>query len=265
MARRRFFVPEIRRGLAELTGPTAEHLVRVLRVEVGQVYELSDNHALYLAEIELARKSAVTFRVLEKLPLPTPGVRISLFAALFKFDAFEWMVQKATELGVSAIEPWEAIRSERGLVHASSKRLARWQKLGNEASQQSRRLYLPDIKEIVRFAEILQRPAEVRLLLDEASEAIPVLTTLPVERHPTDHVALLLGPEGGWTPQERSQAGAAGWTACSLGQTILRAETAAVAALAVIQAAWAVPAFQSPNSSAALSPHVLADFPPAAS
>ncbi len=108
MARRRFFVPEIRRGTAELTGPDAEHLVRVLRAEVGQLYELSDNHDLYLARIEVARKSAVSFRILEKLPSPPPALDVSLIPALIKFDRFEWLIEKATELGASLIQAFES-------------------------------------------------------------------------------------------------------------------------------------------------------------
>ncbi len=238
MARRRFFIPEIRRGAAELTGPEAEHLVRVLRAEPGQVYELSDDRDLYLAEVDTARKSLVVFRILEKLPAPEPGVQITLFPSLFKFDRFEWLVEKATELGVAAIQPWEAVRTERGLALAAAKRTARWEKIANEASQQSRRAHLPRIEGVVRLAEILQTPAGVRLFLDEDPAAPPILQTLPVERKPEDRVALLFGPEGGWTPQEREQAMAAGWKPSSLGRNILRAETAAIAALAVIQASW---------------------------
>src|SRR5579863_4936941 len=133
MARRRFFVPEIRRGAAELTGPDAEHLVRVLRAEPGQIYELSDNRDLYLAQVEIARKSRVSFRVLEKLDSLVAGPQISLVAALIKFDRFEWLIEKATELGVFAIQPLEAVRSERGLAEAAHKRLARWQKVTLEA------------------------------------------------------------------------------------------------------------------------------------
>ncbi len=105
MARRRFFVPQVRRGVAELTGDEAEHLVRVLRAEVGQIYELSDNTNLYLAEVEVARKSQVTFKVLEDLPVPAPEAQIILVAALIKFDRFEWIVEKATELGDNRDSP----------------------------------------------------------------------------------------------------------------------------------------------------------------
>src|ERR1700685_1123135 len=118
MARRRVFVPEIRRGAAELTGRDAEHLVRVLRAEPGQVYELSDNRDLYLAEVGGGRKSLVSFRVLEKLDTPVPGVQVSLLAALIKFEHFEWLIEKATELGVSTIRPIESARIEGG--HASA-------------------------------------------------------------------------------------------------------------------------------------------------
>src|SRR6185437_855054 len=123
MARRLFFVPEIRRGTAELTGADAEHLVRVLRAEVGQVYEISDNGQKYLAEIETARKSSVVFRVVKELPAARPRAAVYLYPALFKFDRFEWMVEKATELGVTGIHPFQAARSERGLGEAGRKRI----------------------------------------------------------------------------------------------------------------------------------------------
>jgi len=238
MARRRFFVAQIRRGAAELTGADAEHLVRVLRVEPGQSYELSDDRNVYLAEVELARKSLVTFRVIEQLPDPPPTVHLTLLPALFKFDRFEWLVEKATELGVSAIHPWEATRTDRGLAQASAKRLTRWQKIAAEASQQSRRAHLPQIGRTLRLAQALETAAEVRLVLDESPDAPALLSSLPKTRTPNDRVALLLGPEGGFAESERAQALAAGWSVVGLGPTILRTETAAVAALAIVRAAW---------------------------
>jgi 16S rRNA (uracil1498-N3)-methyltransferase len=222
-----------------LTGQDAEHLVRVLRVEAGQRFEVSDNWKVYLAEIGTARKSLVSFNILEEISIGPKSAQITLFAALFKFDRFEWLIEKATELGVSTIQPFEAERSERGLVQASAKRLSRWQKIALEASQQSRRVHLPELEETVSLARLLPRKASVQLFLDEDATAPPILRQLPVDRRPEDHVALLLGPEGGWTDAERSEVLTHGWLPCSLGQTILRAETAAVAGLAVVQAAWA--------------------------
>ncbi len=237
MARRRFFVPEIRRGTAELTGVEAEHLVRVLRVEAGQVYELSDNQQVYLAEIEMARKAQVTFRILEKLPVAEAGPHICLVPALFKFDRFEVLVEKATELGVEVIQPFESARTDRGLAQAAIKRIARWEKIALEASQQSRRVTLPQLRQPLRFAQAIKVEASVRLFLDE--ETAPAIGRQLTREGPGDSTfAIMLGPEGGWTDEERRGATDAGWLSCSLGPTILRAETAGIAALAVIQTAW---------------------------
>jgi 16S rRNA (uracil1498-N3)-methyltransferase len=239
MARRRFFVPEIRRGVAELTGPDAEHLVRVLRAEVGQVYEICDNRDVYLAEIATARKSLVAFQCQEKLAAPEPEATLVLVPALFKFDRFEWLIEKATELGVARIQPFEAVRTERGLVEASRKRSARWERLGVEASQQSRRSRLPVIEAVKTLPEALAIESDVRFLLDEDAGTAPLIARLPKRRTASDTVALLLGPEGGWVPEERARAVAAGWVPVSLGHSVLRAETAALAGLAVVKALWA--------------------------
>ena len=166
MARRRFFVPEVRRGAAELIGSDAEHLVRVLRVEPGQVYEVSDNRNVYLAEIESARKASVVFRIVEQLPAPAPYVHVTLLSALIKFERFELLTEKATELGVAVLQPIETARTERGLAQAARKRSARWERITLEASQQSRRAHLPEIAPVVNFEAALAIMADVRLLLD---------------------------------------------------------------------------------------------------
>lgn len=253
MARRRFFVPQIRRGVAELTGDDAEHLVRVLRAEVGQMYEISDNQRLFLAEITTARKSQVIFEVRQELATPPAGIHLILLPALIKFDSFEWLLEKATELGVSEVRPVIATRTEHGLERAAAKRSARWEKIALEASQQSRRIRLPLLHPPTRLNAALETHASVRLFLDEDPAAPPVLDQLPAERTPADTVALLLGPEGGWTDEERQSALQAAWLPCSLAPTVLRAETAASAALAVMQAAWAqtrnAPASHPPGAS----------------
>src|SRR5580698_10330377 len=165
--RRRFFVDEVRNGRAELSGDDARHLTRVLRVEPGQRYEISDNRNVYLAEIETARKERVVFRTLEKIEAPPLPVRIALYAALFKFDRFEWMIEKATELGVAEIVPVETIRSERGLERAARKRVERWRRTAVEASQQSRRAFLPVVREPLRFQDAVSIDAPRRYALDE--------------------------------------------------------------------------------------------------
>lgn len=223
--------------MAELRGDEARHLTRVLRVEVGQRFEVSDNRSAYLAEIAEARGERVVFRILEPVESAELPVRITLCAALIKFDRFEWMVEKATELGVERILPVEASRSEKGLREASRKRAERWARIARESSQQSRRVQAPEILAAVRFEECGTLEADYRYFLEEAG-APPLLRALPVQRERSARVAVLVGPEGGWTDPEREFAPAAGWRPVSLGPQVLRAETAAAAALAVLVNAW---------------------------
>jgi 16S rRNA (uracil1498-N3)-methyltransferase len=237
MARRRFFVDAVHGGHAQIVGEDAHHLTRVLRVEPGQQFEISDNHSVYLAEVESARKDLVSFAVREKLASVEPLVRTTLLASLIRFERFEWMLEKAVELGVEQVVPVEAERSEKGLEQAAGRRLPRWNRIAREASQQSRRARLPQIGAPVPIADAVKIEAAHRYVFEEA-EASPVLSALPAHPQPGESVALLVGPEGGWTDRERQLIATADWCAVSLGAEILRAETAAVAALAIINAAW---------------------------
>ena len=237
MARRRFFVDEIHSGAAELRGDEARHLTRVLRVEAGQRYEISDNRQAYLAEIAEARRERVVFRVIEALPSPELPVLITLAASLIKFDRFEWIIEKATELGVERILPVGAARTEKGLFEASGKRAERWARIARETSQQSRRVRVPEIAAAARLTQALREPAGYRFLLEETT-APPLLQVLPAERARQARVATLVGPEGGWTDAERQEVAATGWLPVSLGPQIVRAETAAAAAIAIIMNAW---------------------------
>ena len=220
-----------------MLGDEAQHLTRVLRVEPGQRFEISDNQAAWLAEIVEARGQRVVFRVIEPIDSPAAPVRITLIAAIVKFDRFEWIVEKATELGVERILPMDATRTEKGLFDASRKRAERWRRIARESSQQSRRVSIPEILPAARFNGCLTEPADYRYFLDEAA-APPLLSIVPQQRKASDHVAVMLGPEGGWTDEERRLAIAAGWLPVSLGPLVLRAETAAAAALAVVGSAW---------------------------
>ncbi len=208
-------------------------------MEAGQRFEISDNQHAYLAEIEESRGERVIFRVLEPIADVAMPVRITLCAAIVKFDRFEWMIEKATELGVDRILPVDATRTEKGLFDASRKRSERWARIARESSQQSRRVQIPEILPAVRFERCLEHCQEQsaghRFFLDEAA-APPLLREIPVER--TDSAAVLIGPEGGWTDAERQLAIAAHWQPVSLGPLVLRAETAASAAIAVILSAW---------------------------
>jgi 16S rRNA (uracil1498-N3)-methyltransferase len=244
MARRRFFVDAVERGHARITGPDAYHLTRVLRVEPGEQFEISDNRAVYLAEVESARKDLVSFSVRETVTVSEPRVYTAVLASLIRFERMEWMIEKATELGVARIVPVEAERSEKGLEKAARKRLPRWNRIAREASEQSRRAHLPEIAEPVDLSEALHCEGDYRFVLEEA-QAPAFLSVLPAGRPAGARVAVLVGPEGGWTDRERQRIGLAGWRAVSLGREILRAETAAIAALAIVNGAWE----SSPNDS----------------
>jgi 16S rRNA (uracil1498-N3)-methyltransferase len=239
MSRRRFFVDEVRNGTAELTGDEARHLTQVLRVEAGQRYEISDNERVYLAEVDLARKQHVVFRVLETLPAPEPLSNLTLLVALIKFERLELLLEKATELGVGSIRLVKAERSEKGLDLAAPKRLERWKRIVLESSQQSRRARLPELFPPVPLKDALKVQADFRLFLDEDRTGEPLLRALSGART-THHVALLVGPEGGWPDHERNAARQAGWTSVTLGPQILRTETAGIAALAVWNAVSSV-------------------------
>lgn len=233
MSRRLFFVPEVRRGRAELAGEDALHLTRVLRVEAGEQYQVSDNRSLYLAEVETARKNLVAFRVIEELEMPPAPPPVTLLVALIRFERFEWMIEKATELGVTVIVPVWNERSEKGLERAAEKRLDRWRKVAVESSQQCRRPRLPAIEAVRSFSAALKSEDALRLFLEPGAR--PLLSAVAAQ---PAAASLLAGPEGGWTDMERKAACAAGWQPVSSSAHILRTETAAIAALAILLAAW---------------------------
>jgi 16S rRNA (uracil1498-N3)-methyltransferase len=231
MARRRFFVDRVHNGHAAISGDEAHHLVRVLRVEAGQQFEISDTHRVWIGEVESARKSEVRFSLLEEVPAGAALPEVVLCLSIVKFDRFEWAVEKATELGVSRIVPVETMRTDQGLFEGAAKRVDRWRRIAHEAAEQSRRLAPPEIADPVRFANVsaalLQKEAN-RFFLEERPGApmlMKVLTTAPI--------ALFIGPEGGWTDAERAILSDSSWVAASLGRLILRAETAVCAALSV--------------------------------
>lgn len=229
-----FYADEVRGGRAWIHDETAEHLRRVLRVEVGQQFEISDRQRIYLASVSELTKSAVEFELLETLPARRQGAQIMILAALMKFDHFEWMLEKCSELGVSILTPVFAARSEAGLDKAAVKRKSRWSRICEESGQQCRRLRPMAIGACLSFEEAVPFTSRERLLLDERG-GVPLLNCLPAA---FGAVTVLVGPEGGWTDRERERALASGWTAATLGESILRAETAAIAAVSQIQGKW---------------------------
>jgi 16S rRNA (uracil1498-N3)-methyltransferase len=236
MARRRFFVDRIQDDRASLHGQDAHHLARVLRAEPGQRYEITDGIALCLAEIETAEPRQVVFRVVEPMDAGAELPSIVIVAALIKFDRFEWMLEKVTELGVKAVLPVEAARSDEGLFQAAVKRVERWRKIARESSQQSRRVRVPEIRQAVRLGEALRSPFGLKIRLEENPGTPPLLACAKSWDRQSE-LGVAIGPEGGWTDAERASMEALGWLPASLGSTVLRAETAAIAAAAVLNQA----------------------------
>jgi 16S rRNA (uracil1498-N3)-methyltransferase len=229
-----FYADEAGAGRARILGETAEHLRRVLRVEIGQQYEISDRRRLYLGRVCGLPKGTVEFELTDVLPARRQGAQITVYAALVKFDRFEWMLEKCSELGVETFVPIVAARSEAGLDKAAGKRHPRWMRICEESGQQCRRVRPMTLNSCTSLAVAIKSPADTRLFLDEAG-GTPLLANVQNEMGP---YSLCTGPEGGWTPSERESAVEAGWQAVTLGESILRAETATLAAVSQIQGEW---------------------------
>jgi 16S rRNA (uracil1498-N3)-methyltransferase len=236
--RRRFFVDQFEDQTAIMQGEAAHHLGRVLRAQPGQLYELSDGHSVRLARVETVTRDRVDFSLLEQLPAHIPQFQTTLLLSVVKFDAFEWALEKATELGVVRIVPLAADRSEKALLTAATKRTERWKKILYESSQQCRRVQVPALDELAKpVTAFASASAGVRVLLSESPQAEPLRQILSGVHDSA--ATLAIGPEGGWTDSEFAAARASSFREASLGKLILRTETAVVASLAALNFALA--------------------------
>jgi 16S rRNA (uracil1498-N3)-methyltransferase len=234
MTRRRWIADQVTGTRASLLGRNAEHLVRALRVRIGQEFEISTGDEVRVGRVVHIADDRVEFELGDIVPQQEIG-RVTLLLAVFKFDRMEWAIEKATELGIAAIVPVIARRTEPHLASAAGKRVERWRRLAHEAAQQSRRRMPPEIAAPQPLKSAIGLEADLRIVLAESERALTLKVALTGNLKPENgnSLALAIGPEGGWTADELSAFAAAGWTSASLGNTILRAETAAIAALAV--------------------------------
>lgn len=237
MTRRRWIADKVEGNQAFLHGQNAEHLAHVLRARVGQEFEVVAGSRVYLARIEQVSDQEVVFALCEELESVETKAKsgITLWLAIFKFDRMEWAIEKATELGVDRIMPVIAQRSDAHLIAATQKRTERWRRIAREASQQSRRSLPPEVADPTKLKQVLASATGARVVLSEY-EKQRQLGAVIRDLAPGEPVSLAVGPEGGWTEKEIERFSAAGWIAASLGSHILRTETAAIAALAVVQA-----------------------------
>jgi 16S rRNA (uracil1498-N3)-methyltransferase len=220
---------EFQHGSAALTGSHARHLARVLRAKVGQQFEIATGGEVRRGTIRSIHPDRVEFTLGERVTeLPPPPVTVAL--AVFKFDRMEWAVEKCTELGVRRLIPLLAERSQPHLAAAAGKRVERWQRIARQAAEQSRRSTPPEIAAPQKLAAVVTLNSDAKIVLAESEHRILLKDAIPPA---AESLLLAVGPEGGWKGGELASFQNAGWTAASLGQTILRTETAAVAAVAI--------------------------------
>jgi 16S rRNA (uracil1498-N3)-methyltransferase len=200
-----------------------------LRAKVGQEFEIAADGRVRLGKIVSVADERVEFELGEEIR-SAQVAPITLVVAVFKFDRFEWAVEKATELGAAKIVPVIARRTESHLAQSAGKRAERWRRIAHEASQQSRRVSPPEIADPVKLKEALGIEAGLRVVCAESEERVMLRDAIAGS---LSSIALAIGPEGGWAEDELKMFESAGWVPASLGPTILRAETAVVAAVAV--------------------------------
>jgi 16S rRNA (uracil1498-N3)-methyltransferase len=234
MTRRRWIADEFSSSLAALTGEHAAHLARTLRARVGQEFEVACGDQVRRATVVKVADDRVEFALAEDIP-PSLAKPITLVLAIFKFDRMEWAIEKCTELNVTSVIPVIAQRSEKHMAQAAEKRVERWRRIAREASEQSRRVAPPKIADPMELAEALSTEAALRIVLAENERETGLGEVLRSHTN-AESFCLAVGPEGGWTDGELRNFADAKWVAASLGETILRAETAAIAALAIARA-----------------------------
>lgn len=229
MTRRRWIADEITGNRAALTGDHARHLAQVLRAQVGQEFDISTGSEVRRGRIATISPERVEF-ALGEVVAHSDHVEITVAISIFKFDRMEWAIEKCTELGVARIVPVIAARTELHLAASSRKRAERWRRISNQASEQSRRVSVPEIFEPIKFNELPEMAGETRIVLSETEQKLMLKDAVARQ---SQSVLLAFGPEGGWKHQELAALREHGWLSASLGSTVLRAETAVIAAVAV--------------------------------
>jgi 16S rRNA (uracil1498-N3)-methyltransferase len=240
VTRRRWIADEVKGNTAALVGEHALHLSRTLRAEVGQEFDIATGDAVRLGKITSISGDRVEFSLgKEQVVRPAPHVTVAL--AIFKFDRMEWAIEKCAEIGVAHIIPVIARRTDAHLASAAQKRYERWQRIALQAAEQSRRAAPPEIAAPVKLKNLgsagvspASRPeagaTASRIVLAESEDHRLLRDAL--QGH-SGGAVLAVGPEGGWTDDELQWFRESGWIAASLGDTVLRAETAAIVATAI--------------------------------
>ena len=234
MTRRRWIADEVSGTRAVLLGAHADHLSRVLRARVGQEFDVTAGNEVRRGRVTAIAQHRVEFELGDAVSAPV-AVQVTVALSVFKFDRMEWAIEKCTELGATRIVPVVARRTETHLASAASKRVDRWRRIVLQAAEQSRRVSPPEISDPLKLKDAVALPGSLRIVLSESETKMTLKDVLQSHADRSD-VVLALGPEGGWADDELEVFQEAGWISASLGSTILRAETAAIASLAVVLA-----------------------------
>jgi len=232
MTRRRWIADEVSGNRAALIGAHAEHLIRVLRARVGQEFDIVANGVVHRGRVSKISEARVDFELHEEISSNATIASVTLMLSIFKFDRMEWAIEKATELGVARIVPLVARRTDPHLASASEKRAERWRRISMQAAEQSRRATPPEIAAPLKLHKATALPGALRIVLSE-TEQETLLRDVVRSNQDVSEVFLVVGPEGGWTEDELDQFQKEGWVSASLGPTILRTETAAIAATVI--------------------------------
>lgn len=238
----RFFIPPncLTPPTVRLPGEAAHQIKTVLRLQPGaEIIVLDNSGQEWRVRLTSLGKHEVAGEIITQQPAQSePTVQVNLYQGTLKGQKFEWVLQKGTELGVSRFTPVICQRSVVYKAHDLTEKYPRWQRIIQEAAEQSRRGRLPDLAPVLTLTEAipqinqLPRPDSLALMPWEEANS-PSLKTILAEAKPA-HVSVFIGPEGGFAPEEAALAQAAGVRLVKLGPRILRAETAGLAVCSVI-------------------------------
>ena len=234
MQRHRFFAPPISSfdSTIILDPEESHHLSRVLRLMSGAiVYSFDGQGTEYECVVKRASKERAELSIIARISNEVESpLQLTLGQALVKGDKFDWIVQKATELGVTCLVPLLTEHSEFKKAEGREARLQRWRRIALEATKQCGRRHLIEITEVQNLDQFCAVKADdLRLIFSERKGK----RIAEMER--ASAVTIAIGPEGGWSDRELLQAEATGFIPVHLGNRILRTETAAISAVAIVQ------------------------------
>ena len=240
MTRRRWIADTWDEATASLEGNQAAHLIRVLRAQPGMEFDIVAGGRVWHSVVAGITGDAVRFNLVAEVEAD-PALPVTLLLSIYKFDRMEWAIEKLTELGAESIIPMIARRTEKRLAQAAPARVERWRRVALEASKQARRSDVLRIEDPLLLKTALHNDSPaVRLVLAEQERSTTLHhalnEALAAAGDEAPAIRMAVGPEGGWAAEEEAMFDAENWKPVSLGPRILRAETAAMTAMAVAAA-----------------------------